>query len=161
MTKIRQHNEYFRPVNVRYINGQRYRDPKLIEEILKRPGNIYSREDLEQPYNCIVGIESSRKSCPTCKAKLEPNEFVWSWGEYVVGKWRTVKHFCKTCFPSEVQESLSSHTDDCGCQINLVGYSGTELPKWLTLEKRRKHHDCDCTSNDGTCHYCGEVLNQD
>lgn len=160
MSRVRQHNEWFRKVNVRYINGLRHRDPALIEEILARPGNTMTREQLEEPYNSIVGVESSRKSCPTCGEKLEKDEFIWSWGEYINAKWRTVKHFCKACFPREVQEPLSSHTDDCGCIVNLVS-RGEELPDWLTLQTPCKHHQVDCTSNDGTCHYCGEILNQD
>jgi len=31
---------------------------------------------------------------------------VWAWGEYVNGKWRTNKHFCKGCFVEEVQSIL-------------------------------------------------------
>lgn len=74
-----------------------------------------------------------RKSCPSCPAKLGPGESVWSWGEYVNGKWRTVDHFCRECFPRNVRRRLSGHTDTCGCEVNLVGYH-TSLPAWLTLE---------------------------
>jgi len=73
-----------------------------------------------------------RKSCPCCKAKLENNESIWSWGNYVRAKWVTVTHFCNNCFESNVQKPLTSHTDDCGCTVNLVGYSG-RLPNWLHL----------------------------
>ena len=62
-----------------------------------------------------------RKSCPCCKVKLSTGESIWSWGEYVCGKWRTVKHFCRECFTDEVQRLLKDHTGGCGCAITLVG----------------------------------------
>lgn len=130
--KTRNHNEWFRPVYVRTVYGMKTRDPELINEILARPGNDMDRTLLEAPYKTIVGYESSRKSCPTCGEKLAPKEFVWSWGEYANARWHTVKHFCKSCFKSEVHSLLVSHTDDCGCQVTLVGKE-VELPKWLKL----------------------------
>lgn len=89
--KVRQHNEWFRPV-----------------------------------------LLNNRKSCPCCKTKLTQSELIWSWGEYRYGKWTTVKHFCRSCFESEVQKPLSSHTDDCGCQVNLIVKSIIQ-PDWLQL----------------------------
>jgi hypothetical protein len=74
-----------------------------------------------------------RKSCPTCSKKLPKGESVWSWGEYVRARWRTVMHFCVECFPTHVQVPLTDHVDGCGCKINLVGYGGEKLPAWLTL----------------------------
>jgi hypothetical protein len=75
-----------------------------------------------------------RKSCPCCHQKLLPGESIWSWGEYVGGpSWRTVKYFCKLCFPTEVQEPLIHHAGPCGCTITLVGYQGATLPSWLNL----------------------------
>jgi hypothetical protein len=130
--KVRQHNEWFRTVCLKYVKGIKYREPELIEEILSRPDNTLTRERLEQGYETIIDIVSSRKSCPCCKAKLPPNEFVWSWGEYHNAKWRTVKHFCRQCFPTEVQQPLLSHGSDCGCQINLISKSDIE-PDWITL----------------------------
>ena len=75
---------------------------------------------------------SNRKSCPCCKTKLQPNESIWSWGEYHNAKWRTVKYFCQSCFPKEVKEPLLSHGNKCGCDISLVARS-EPLPEWLTL----------------------------
>lgn len=72
------------------------------------------------------------KSGPCCPAKLEPNEFIWSWGEYIRVKWHTVKHFCKNCFEKEVQKPLVDHAGPCGCTINLIG-KGEKLPEWLKL----------------------------
>jgi hypothetical protein len=59
---------------------------------------------------------------------------VWSWGEYIHGKWHTVKHFCEHCYNREVRERLVEHSDDCGCTISLVGYH-CQLPEWLSLEE--------------------------
>lgn len=73
---------------------------------------------------------NNRKSCPNCRAKLE-GEKIWSWGEYVYGRWNTVKYFCKECFSKEVSGPLGSHTDSCGCSVNLIGYNGETLPEWL------------------------------
>ena len=83
----------------------------------------------------------NRKSCPSCKRKLPivpvglgltAREQVWSWGEYVNAKWRTVDYFCQECFRENVAAKLLAHTGDCGCTINLIGYR-CELPDWLTL----------------------------
>ena len=73
----------------------------------------------------------NRKSCPSCHARLGDSECVWSWGEYVCGKWRTVRHFCRECWPLARAE-LNGHAGGCGCRIALVGYHCT-LPGWLTL----------------------------
>jgi hypothetical protein len=73
-----------------------------------------------------------RKSCPTCSAKLPPGESVWSWGEYVRAKWRTITHFCVGCAKARVLDRLTAHTDDCGCTVNLCG-RGERLPDWLKL----------------------------
>lgn len=75
---------------------------------------------------------NNRKSCPSCKKKLEANEKIWSWGEYRFAKWNTVKHFCKACFAKEVREPLVGHTDDCGCKVEL-NIQGNK-PYWLNLD---------------------------
>jgi hypothetical protein len=72
-----------------------------------------------------------RKSCPNCGCKLLGGS-VWSWGEYVNAKWRTVKHFCRECYPTEVHGPLVKHTGECGCAVTLVG-RGERLPTWLSL----------------------------
>lgn len=74
----------------------------------------------------------NRKSCPLCKTKLEPNESIWSWGNYVCAKWRTIKHFCKNCYVEEVLKPLTDHTDDCGCTVQLI-VKGGGRPEWLKL----------------------------
>lgn len=73
----------------------------------------------------------NRKSCPECKQKLN-GESIWSWGEYVNAKWRTVRYFCKHCYP-DIQRDLIAHRNDCGCDFELIGYSGETLPDWLSL----------------------------
>lgn len=77
----------------------------------------------------------NRKSCPSCGDKLEPGEKVWSWGEYVRAKWRTVMHFCKHCYEKSVCAPLLAHAGPCGCKIELVAYGGERLPEWLVLVK--------------------------
>lgn len=84
-----------------------------------------------------VGL-GGRKTCPNCRALIEPGEKIWSWGEYVRAKWRTVMHFCKNCYGSHVKAPLFDHTKDCGCTVELVGYGGETLPQWFhepTIQK--------------------------
>lgn len=75
-----------------------------------------------------------RKSCPSCKQKLDKGESIWSWGNYISGKWHTVLHFCKECYGEKCKQELFSHRTECGCDFELVGYSGETLPEWLNLE---------------------------
>jgi hypothetical protein len=77
-----------------------------------------------------------RKSCPSCGEKLDRNEKIWSWGQYVCAKWRTIKHFCKKCSP-EIIDHLMEHTAECGCTVTLVSREIGGLPKWLRLKRRR------------------------
>lgn len=72
----------------------------------------------------------NRKSCPTCHAKLPVGESIWSWGNYINAKWRTITHFCRGCFHDRVVTPLKEHTDDCGCSVEYVGYRDP-LPTWL------------------------------
>ena len=132
-TKQRNHNEYFRRVFVKTIWGDKYREPELIDEILARPDNTLTREQLELPYNSVLRYESARKSCPTCGTKLLPGQWIYSWGEYAGGPtWRTVKHFCDTCVVKEVVEPLKAHDAGCGCRITIVNKDGCDLPEALT-----------------------------
>lgn len=82
-------------------------------------------------------LSTNRKSCPTCHEKFEPGETSYAWGEYVRGKWRTVKHFCKACFPAKVLKPLLDHAGDCGCTITLCARSGHRLPEWLKLPETK------------------------
>ena len=77
-------------------------------------------------------VMPKRKSCPNCGEKLLPGEQIWSWGEYVRAKWRTVQHFCKLCFPA-IQQALQQHAGGCGCKFELVMYRGESQPEWLVL----------------------------
>jgi hypothetical protein len=147
----RTHNEYFRRVFLRTVYTHKVRPASLIDEILSRPDCKYTREQLEAPYESFDGYESRCKSCPTCGSKLEQDEWIWSWGEYVHGKWNTVKHFCKQCYPKEVKQLLIEHRNDCGCNFQLVGYSGEALPNWLSLPP-----ECTECEDQGTviCNIC-------
>lgn len=77
----------------------------------------------------IVSL-GNRKSCPSCKAKLSSGESLWSWGEYVYAKWRTITHFRKECWP-DIRDQLNQHTGDCGCTVTLVVKD--PQPEWMTL----------------------------
>lgn len=85
----------------------------------------------------------NRKSCPTCGHKLASGESIWSWGEYVRGKWYTVTHFCQVCWAAcpytSPRARLLAHSTPCGCTFQLVAYSGT-LPAWLTLDTQEDSH---------------------
>ncbi len=67
----------------------------------------------------------------TCSCGQKKTQ-VFSWGEYVKGKWHTVDYICQTCFPDKAKR-LQAHKDDCGCNFSLVGYQGQKLPSWLVL----------------------------
>lgn len=141
MTRVRSHNEYFRQVGLRTIYG---------EKLSPVTGQMYRK---------VLGYKNIRKSCCNCKQRFEEGEGQWSWGEYVRGKWNTVKHFCKQCYHKEVQDKLLAHRGDCGCTIELVGYHCT-LPGWLSLCYCHKlpERDMDGSQFDGCCEYC--VLEQ-
>ena len=70
-----------------------------------------------------------KRSCPCGAKKVE----VWSWGEYLLGKWRTVEHFCQRCF-EPIRVKLVEHAKPCGCRFELIGYGGQKLPGWLSLD---------------------------
>ncbi len=58
---------------------------------------------------------------------------VYAWGEYVSGKWRTVRRVCQMCFQTDIIPQLRSHAAPCGCAFALVPRSGHTLPPWITL----------------------------
>lgn len=124
MAKIRNHNEYFRRVGVQTVYGEK-QSPH---------GGACGIGYLLPPfpYHTVIGEQSRFTRCPTCNAALV-GDYVWSWGEYVSGRWHTVTHFCENCFPRIVRDKLTAHAGDCGCRISLVGYRGEHLPAWLTL----------------------------
>lgn len=73
-----------------------------------------------------------RKSCPECKAKLEQGESIWSWGEYINAKFRSIQYVCKSCWP-DVQAKLQNHASNCGCTFELVTRWGVTQPAWMQL----------------------------
>jgi hypothetical protein len=83
-----------------------------------------------------------KAKCPTCSRPVPQDKTLWSWGEYVYGKWRTVKHFCEECFVEQVQTPLVEHTNGCGCDVELCfkGINPNDIPDWLTLPE---HVTCD------------------
>lgn len=73
----------------------------------------------------------NRKTCPTCQTKLKAGESIYSHGNYVNAKWRTVGYCCQECWV-EVSDKIIEHTSECGCTTTLVGYHST-LPPWMNL----------------------------
>jgi hypothetical protein len=71
----------------------------------------------------------TRPKCPTCGRKAQ----VWTWGQYVRGKWNNVQQFCEHCFPC-IAAQLRQHAEPCGCTFNLISYGGGTLPTWLSLD---------------------------
>ena len=58
---------------------------------------------------------------------------VYSWGEYHNGKWRTVKHFCQSCYSEVVRNKLHTYMNLHECEIELRARSGHRIPEWITL----------------------------
>jgi len=67
----------------------------------------------------------------TCSCGQKKTQ-VYSWGEYVCAKWRTIDYVCQNCFPI-VSERLQQHKKECGCEFKLIGYRGCSLPDWLKM----------------------------
>ena len=78
---------------------------------------------------------SNRKSCPCCRTKLLHNEQIWSWGEYIRGKWHTIRYCCRFCFNDSVRLPLERHATQCPerCEIVITAYAGETLPSWLCM----------------------------
>lgn len=74
-----------------------------------------------------------RKSCPSCHRELDRGESIWSWGEYVHGKWYNITKLCKHCWKERWRDALL--VAYANYEIHLHGYRGEELPEWLTLEE--------------------------
>ena len=77
-----------------------------------------------------------RKSCPTCYAKVRPNEELHSWVEYVNGKARLVDHFCRSCFGRIVLHKVMY---DYGYATYPLTWEGRELvwhglPVWAKVK---------------------------
>lgn len=75
-------------------------------------------------------VKDKKCQCGT-KASDHPDG-VWSWGEYVGGKWRNVMRVCFRCWYFRALPTLVNHKADCGCAFNLVGYR-TKLPFWISI----------------------------
>lgn len=72
-----------------------------------------------------------RKSCPNCRAKLVESESIWSWGEYINGKWRNVTDFCKECFDEVVLGKCFELQPHRPREISI---KGGVRPCWMRLE---------------------------
>lgn len=70
----------------------------------------------------------------TCECGTKKTE-VWSWGEYVCGKFCLITRCCQACFTERVLPRLTSHAAQCGCAFELKAVSGTpRLAPWITFE---------------------------
>jgi len=147
VAKVRNHNEWFRPSFLKTVWEER------------------TRED-GTTYQAIAGYESSRKSCPTCKAQLsniltvgggELDGYVWSWLEYLNAKPHLVKYFCRACFKEQVQRPLLLHAKGCRCEVTLCG-KGVSLPSWITLNQETI---CGAPSQEATVDPTGAVQSED
>lgn len=58
---------------------------------------------------------------------------VFSWGEYVSGKWRTVDRLCERCYDTRVKQRLTDHAKGCGCMFKM-NFKGGIRPDWLVIE---------------------------
>src|SRR6185437_6320203 len=76
------------------------------------------------------------RNCTNCGAPMH-GASMYAWGEYVVGKWQTVKHFCRACFVRDVATQLATHAQDCGCTITICARNGYSLPEWLYIERQQ------------------------
>ena len=72
----------------------------------------------------------------TCSCGAKKTQ-VFSWGEYICGKWRTVDYVCEACFKPSVLPRLKAHMGECGCSFELVG-KGSQLPPWLTMGEMKE-----------------------
>lgn len=80
-------------------------------------------------------LSDKRKTCPYCHVAVTSG--LYAWGEYVYGKWRTVRHFCQECFPL-IQKSLQDHAMKCRCEIEYCARSGHSMPEWFYEATSRK-----------------------
>jgi hypothetical protein len=79
--------------------------------------------------------ECGRRTSNTYRGKPIPAtercQQVYSWGQYVVGKWRTIYHFCEHCAVERIEAPLSSHIADCGCSVSFQWKPGRQMPGFL------------------------------
>lgn len=107
-------------------------------------------------FRCVE--RGGRKSCPTCKAKIEPGEHIWSWGEYVRAKFRHIEDVCKNCWDALVVK-LKDHAADCGCSFELEA-RGASRPTWLTMENVSDDKPLVCGSDLNGVRVSGEEVGQ-
>jgi hypothetical protein len=69
----------------------------------------------------------AKTSCPCGERKVQ----CYSWGEYANGKWRTVQHFCQSCFATSVLPRLIAHAGPCGCSFAFNARTGHTLPTFI------------------------------
>jgi hypothetical protein len=81
--------------------------------------------------SCYGRCDCGSNKRSRAKAGLDP--IVYIWGEYHIGKWRSVQRICQGCFQSAVVPRLVSHAHGCGCTFQLCPRSGHLIPSWITM----------------------------
>jgi hypothetical protein len=71
----------------------------------------------------------AKTTCPCGMKKTK----VFTWGEYVRVQFRTIDHFCQSCFASRVIPRLLAHAKSCGCSFELQAKSGHSIPDWIKM----------------------------
>lgn len=77
---------------------------------------------------------NNRKTCPTCRNKLEKFELIYSSGEYINCKWNNIGYFCIKCF-NELDSKLRNNF----LNLEYKNYAGTKLPEFITSNKLTNH----------------------
>jgi len=72
------------------------------------------------------------RTCPCGEKKID----VFSWGQYVFGKYRKIDNFCKSCFKTRIIPRLSAHANDCGCLFKVNARATYKIPPWIKLPKK-------------------------
>jgi hypothetical protein len=86
-------------------------------------------QSMVSPAICPCG--SKRKD----RIRAGKDASVYAWGEYVVGRWRTVDYFCECCFQTRVIPRLVKHAGNCGCTFQMCARNGHILPHWITFNQ--------------------------
>ncbi len=86
----------------------------------------------------------AKRTCPCGRKKTQ----IFSWGEYVAGKFRKIDHFCQDCFSYRVIPRLVNHAEECGCSFRIQPRSGHIIPSWIdeTFQKYSQKQFCQKAS---------------
>lgn len=80
---------------------------------------------------CECGRRTSRTYRNKPLAESEQCQQVYSWGQYVIAKWRTIYHFCEHCALEKIEPVLSNHIAECGCSVSFQWKDIRPMPQFL------------------------------